>query len=642
MHAQLIIYTRHISQAPMFDFPINVTGERQYGEGNYIDCANDGSTIYLQAMGTFLFVLVWPFVVLDMKWFPLGRPAAALVGGGLMVIFHIVVQMEVYDIQADLGNMQTIFLLVGMMMLSYYYDREGILRLIALWIYGAGDKPFRYILWKICLLSAVLSAFITNDATCLVITPLLLNEFLKQGRDRRELLPLTLGIATSANIGSAATIFGNPQNAFIASAAGVALLEFFVALLPSAIIGTVISIGLLYLMYYRIVFAKGRSSEAEETESIRDTNAALRSQYTIPGTLAEERESVALSYDQSQDPYLSSQIARERGVLYGKDKLTASSSYQRLPKSRSRHSLGYGRGPSPYPGRPSSAAGKAPKVPEIRVDAEDQPILENGVKNTRRSQSRMSDHQYLTDLPESESIAGDVVDEEEVVQVKGIMERTIREKLFLVWLAFVTILVVVLLAIPPPPTVQAEFNLGLVPLGAGIFTMLIDTLLLKKYAYDAMLKIDWTVILMFMGLFVWLGGFQNTCFPELAFDVMKPYMNLNQFSGVLLFTVFVIIGSNIFSNVPLVILIVNRIGGLCGEEECSGPLAGLLLAWISTVAGNFTLIGSVANLIVAEKARSSADYRLTFWNYLKFGFVSTMVVLFSCLPFVYFLGKVQG
>ena len=232
-------------------------------------------------------------------------------------------------------------------------------------------------------------------------------------------------------------------------------------------------------------------------------------------------------------------------------------------------------------------------------------------------------------------------EEEDELLPTPLMDRTVKEKIFAAWLALVTALVVVLLAIPPPPVVPAQFNLGLVPVGAAILTMLMDTILNKKYAYDAILKIDWTVILMFMGLFVWLGGFQNTCFPELAFNKMAAFMNIEEFAGTLLFTVFVIIGSNIFSNVPLVILIAYRIQGLCGDHECSGPLGGLLLAWVSTVAGNFTLIGSVANLIVAEKARSSIDFRLTFWNYIVFGMVSTTIVLFGMLPLVYFLGKVQ-
>ena len=89
------------------------------------------------------------------------------------------------------------------------------------------------------------------------------------------------------------------------------------------------------------------------------------------------------------------------------------------------------------------------------------------------------------------------------------------------------------------------------------------------------------------------------------------------------------------------ILIVGCIDKLCGEEVCEGPLPGLLLAWISTVAGNFTLIGSIANLIVAEKAwqNKSVMYKLTFWNYIKFGLCSTFIILFGCLPIVYFIAR---
>ena len=436
----------------------------------------------------------------------------------------------------------------------------------------------------------------------------------KQGRNRRELLPLCLGIATAANIGSAATIFGNPQNAYIASSAKVTLLEFFMSLLPAALLGTAVDILLLYLFFWKTVFEKYETAPEEEEREAITSNTPRN--YTLPGTLAEERESLALSYDRSQDPYLSSRIAAERDVMYSHERGSASGSYQRLPR----------KGASPYPRTKQSHLA----VPEIHIGEEKQDIMENGTGKKQQAIASSGDSPEIEDEHHSSY---------ELVKVKSLKERSWRERIFIIWLGFITFLLVVLLAIPPPPAVSAEFNLGLIPMAAAILTMLADTIINKTYAYDCMLKIDWTVILMFMGLFVWLEGFQNTCYIELAFDKLAPYMNLYKFEGVMLFTVFVIVGSNLFSNVPLTILIVHRIRDLCGDEECEGPLGGLLLAWISTIAGNFTLIGSVANLIVAEKARSSVDYRITFWNYLKFGTISTFVVLFGCLPIVYFLGR---
>ena len=219
----------------------------------YDYCVED--TIYRKVDGTLIFLVVWPFIVQDIKYFPIGRPAATLLGATLIVVFSITPQGQVYRVQGDKGNLQTICLLIGMMALPYYYVQEGLLWIITLWIFGK-KKQFRHVLWKVCILSAILSAFITNDATCVVITPLLLTEHKKKNRPESEIAPLELSIATSANIGSASTFFGNPQNAYIASNAGLSLLIFFITSLPAAIIGLALNTTLLYIIYYKVVFGK--------------------------------------------------------------------------------------------------------------------------------------------------------------------------------------------------------------------------------------------------------------------------------------------------------------------------------------------------------------------------------------------------
>lgn len=56
--------------------------------------------------------------------------------------------------------------------------------------------------------------------------------------------------------------------------------------------------------------------------------------------------------------------------------------------------------------------------------------------------------------------------------------------------------------------------------------------------------------------------------------------------------------------------------------------AWLILAWVSTVSGNLSLLGSAANLIVCEQARQAQymSYNLTFWRHLKFGVPSALIV----------------
>ncbi|MCY1008024.1 hypothetical protein OV079_21185 [Nannocystis pusilla] len=66
----------------------------------------------------------------------------------------------------------------------------------------------------------------------------------------------------------------------------------------------------------------------------------------------------------------------------------------------------------------------------------------------------------------------------------------------------------------------------------------------------------------------------------------------------------------------------------------------MLLGFVTTVAGNLTLIGSVANIIVAEKAADA--HELGFFEYLRFGLVSTLVVLAVCVPALVLLARAIG
>jgi Na+/H+ antiporter NhaD/arsenite permease-like protein len=111
---------------------------------------------------------------------------------------------------------------------------------------------------------------------------------------------------------------------------------------------------------------------------------------------------------------------------------------------------------------------------------------------------------------------------------------------------------------------------------------------------------------------------------------------LTDAKSLLLFFLFTIIGSNVFSNVPLTLLVLQQV-----------PLTGdhlnliLYLAFLTTIAGNLTLFGSVANLIVAQKAlTSSIKYRFDFWTYFKYGFLTT--ILFSLIGMTIIYGLLQA
>src|SRR5207253_3997158 len=107
----------------------------------------------------------------------------------------------------------------------------------------------------VVLVSGVFSAFLVNDTICLVLTPIVLALVRML---RRDPVPYLLAIAMSSNIGSAATITGNPQNMMIGSVSGIPYGSFLAALAPVALAGLAAAFALIALAHRREFFAGGR------------------------------------------------------------------------------------------------------------------------------------------------------------------------------------------------------------------------------------------------------------------------------------------------------------------------------------------------------------------------------------------------
>ncbi len=128
--------------------------------------------------------------------------------------------------------------------------------------------------------------------------------------------------------------------------------------------------------------------------------------------------------------------------------------------------------------------------------------------------------------------------------------------------------------------------------------------------------VDWDLLVLFVSLFVLIAGARRVGIIESLYAhmaVLRPEHFLS-------FSAITLVLSNIVSNVPAVFFLGQVIPGL--------PNAGshwLLAAMVSTLAGNLTLIGSIANLIVAEKARPRA--RIDFWTYTRVGLPVTALTL---------------
>ena len=130
-------------------------------------------------------------------------------------------------------------------------------------------------------------------------------------------------------------------------------------------------------------------------------------------------------------------------------------------------------------------------------------------------------------------------------------------------------------------------------------------------------EIDWSLLVFFAGLFVVTKSIKTIGFSEplialLTFRSGNELLDLSLLSA---------IASNIVSNVPAVLLLQHLVASYTNSEA-----AWLTMAMATTFAGNFTLIGSVANLIVAESAKHRG-VMLTFGEYFRAGAIITILTI---------------
>jgi len=181
----------------------------------------------------------------QLKILPLNRPAAALLGAVLMIATGVMTPERAYRAI----NYDTLVLLLGMMLISAYLYLARFFEWAAELVLNYSQTPARLLLY-VTLTSGILSALLVNDTICLLLTPLVVAVI---RRGKLPLLPYLIALATSANIGSVATLVGNPQNMIIGHFSRISFLGFSRALLPAAIVGLAINFCILRLGFRKML-----------------------------------------------------------------------------------------------------------------------------------------------------------------------------------------------------------------------------------------------------------------------------------------------------------------------------------------------------------------------------------------------------
>jgi Na+/H+ antiporter NhaD/arsenite permease-like protein len=183
----------------------------------------------------------------------MNRATIALVGATLLVALGILPLEQAYHAV----DWNTIVLLLAMMILNVNLRVAGFFHLVTAQVVRFARTP-RRLLALIVVVSGVLSALFLNDTIALMMTPLVLDLALAL---RRNPLPYLVALVTAANVGSVATVMGNPQNMLVGLASGIGFTDFFLALAPVAAGGLAV-IWVVVVLVYRAEFAGGEFAES--------------------------------------------------------------------------------------------------------------------------------------------------------------------------------------------------------------------------------------------------------------------------------------------------------------------------------------------------------------------------------------------
>jgi Na+/H+ antiporter NhaD/arsenite permease-like protein len=362
--------------------------------------------------------------------FRVDRTGAAIIGASLMVGVNALTLAQAQ--QAI--NFDTIILLFGMMIVVANLQLSGFFSLVAERVVEHAHRPV-LLLIAIVGIAGFFSAFFVNDTMCLVLTPLVLEI---TETVRRNPVPYLLAVAMASNIGSVATITGNPQNMMIGSFSGIPYRQFLASLAPIALAGLVLTVLVIFLAY--------------------------RSEFTS----------------------------------------------------------------------------------RARVNVE---------------------------------------------------KRSVRVDRWLMWKAILASLAMIVMFFAGWPVPKVAV--------VAAALLLITRRVNPENVYR---RIDWSLLVMFVGLFVVIAGVEKTSLEK----DLAAFAGQIHLDNVFLLSAFSAVLSNLVSNVPAVLVFKPFAAHLANPTR-----AWLTLAMSSTLAGNLTVLGSVANLIVIQQARRKVT--IGFWEYFRVG-----------------------
>ena len=220
------------------------------------------------AVGVFLLVMA---AIISEK---VHRSVAALAGAVVLLLTHVLT----IETAADYVDLNTIGVLVGMMLFVAVVKSSGLFEYIAIWSAKLTRGQPMAILAVFAVITAVLSAFLDNVTTVLLIGPMTIaiTQILEVNP-----VPFLLSQIMASNIGGTATLIGDPPNIMIGSAAGLSFADFIVNTGPVVLISLAVVVTIFFLMYRGNLHVESENMEKvltlDEKLTIKDASLLRKS-----------------------------------------------------------------------------------------------------------------------------------------------------------------------------------------------------------------------------------------------------------------------------------------------------------------------------------------------------------------------------
>lgn len=247
-------------------------------------------------IATLIFVLTYAFIAAER----IHKTLVALAGAMAMILINIIDQQEAF--QAI--DFNVIFLLAGMMVIADILRRTGVFQRAAIISAKLARGNPLLVLVYLSIATALLSAFLPNVTTVILIAPVTL---FVAARLQVSPLPFLTSEIIASNIGGTATLIGDPPNTMIGSAAGLDFMSFIYNLAPVAIFTLVVFLALAWLLFGRELKAtpevRASIMAIDETEMITDAPLLRKSLlilgltmigFVLHGALGYEPATIAL------------------------------------------------------------------------------------------------------------------------------------------------------------------------------------------------------------------------------------------------------------------------------------------------------------------------------------------------------------